>query len=158
MPYIALTKSELEEVFGIGIITPLEGTDEYFCLNVDHLTFGKYSKMIAESNLRDDLDLATINYNPKRSRLGTFQVCQDDLALFNPQREYNTINEIVTKKHRTNNAWKKLTIPTKIPGHLAVTALLVEHVTKSNEDELKFSYNQVMSAVNKNAIEASRLV
>jgi hypothetical protein len=36
---------------------------------VNHLNLGKYSEMIATSKLRDDLDSAFTNYNPKTSRI-----------------------------------------------------------------------------------------
>ncbi len=37
--YLAYTGKVLEEIFGTGILTPLEESDDYFSLEVTHLTF-----------------------------------------------------------------------------------------------------------------------
>ena len=156
-----MTKAELEDLFGVGIITPLEQTDVYFSLNVDHLNLGKYSKMIADSNIRDDLDAVHVNYNPKRSRNPTFQIQEESIELFDPRREFNV--KCNQYDHKNHSAWTKMTIPTKLPGHLGVTALLVEHVNKTatsggNGEKFKYTYDQVINAVNKNDSKSKQLV
>jgi hypothetical protein len=48
-------------------LTPLESTDTVFQLDINHLNLSKYSSMIANSELRDDLDSFKTRYNPKGS-------------------------------------------------------------------------------------------
>ncbi len=55
----------MEKIFAGGFLTPLEHTDTVFQLDINHLNLAKYSSMIANSELRDDLDLAIARYNPK---------------------------------------------------------------------------------------------
>ena len=61
--------SILEEIFGNGFLIPLEDTDNYFHLDVNHLDLSKYTEMIVNSELRDDLDVVMAKYNPKKSRV-----------------------------------------------------------------------------------------
>lgn len=55
----------LEEIFGVGIMKPLEEMHEVFELKVDHLNLVKYTNMIAKSQIRDDLDVVMTKYNPE---------------------------------------------------------------------------------------------
>ena len=50
-------------------MTPLEDSDEFFSLEVNHLNLKKYSEMIANSTVRDDLDLISTNYSPKSGHI-----------------------------------------------------------------------------------------
>ncbi len=52
-----------KKITGSTKITPLENTDTVLQLDVNHLA--KNSSMIANTELRDDLDLAMARYNPK---------------------------------------------------------------------------------------------
>ncbi len=63
--WTAYTGVLLERIFGVGILTPIEDTDDCFDLKVDHLNLAKYTKMINESKLRDDLDKVFERYSPK---------------------------------------------------------------------------------------------
>ena len=67
--HTAFTGIYLEKIFGTGFLTPLEDTDVVFALDVNHLNLSKYTKMIANSELRDDLDLFMARYNPSSSHL-----------------------------------------------------------------------------------------
>lgn len=85
MNVIALTGIVLENVFGSGFLTPLENTDAVFNLEVNHLTLSKYTSMIAEANLRDDLDLVYTRYSPKKNHL-LIGLPKFDNKLFDPNK------------------------------------------------------------------------
>ena len=72
----------VEDIFGVGILTPLEDTHESFSLEVDHLNLSKYTEMIATSELRDDLDLVMAQYNPKSLKVSVFRSEYFDISLF----------------------------------------------------------------------------
>jgi hypothetical protein len=73
----------LEEIFGEGFLCPLEETDHFFNLDVNHLNLTKYSSMIANAQLHDDLDLVDVRYNPKSSRI-QIETPHQDVDTFNP--------------------------------------------------------------------------
>ncbi|RNA21147.1 hypothetical protein BpHYR1_011891 [Brachionus plicatilis] len=60
-----LAEIELETLFGKGFLCPLEETDYYFSLSIDHLNLAKYTDMLASSEIRDDLEKVNIKYTPK---------------------------------------------------------------------------------------------
>lgn len=78
------TRKYLETMFGFGFLTPLEDTDTVFKLDINHLNLEKYSEMIISSNLRDDLDEVTIQYNPN----------SESLQIESPYLEFNLFDPI----------------------------------------------------------------
>jgi hypothetical protein len=114
--------------------------------------------MIADSELRDDLDLVHLSYNPVKSQI-CIQPVEDNVTLFNPKTEFNN-QSIPFQNYSAPDAqvWKKLTIPTKLPSHLAVTAILVDHLNKKDGNEFKYTVDQVLDAINKNEKKAKELV
>ncbi len=59
----------LEKIFGAGILVPIEDSDDYFNLEINHLNLERYAEMIAKSELKDDLDDLRTRYNPQAKNL-----------------------------------------------------------------------------------------
>ncbi len=59
----------LEKIFGAGILVPIEESDDYFNLEINHLNLERYAEMIAKSELKDDLDDLRTRYNPQAKNL-----------------------------------------------------------------------------------------
>ncbi len=74
---------KLEKIFGKGFLQPLEETDNFFHLEIEHLDLKKYSLMIANSELRDDLDLAATVYDPEVDSVA-IKMPEIDTAAFYP--------------------------------------------------------------------------
>lgn len=91
----------VEEIFGAGILTPLEDTHESFNLEVDHLNLSKYTEMIATSELRDDLDLVMINYKPDSNHVSV-RIPEEKCSLFQASSIYYDLNtvSVATLDHR----------------------------------------------------------
>ncbi len=85
---------KLEEIFGKGFLQPLEETDNYFHLEIKHLDLKKYSSMIANSELRDDLDAVTTIYNPKLSGIIAIKMPEIKADWFYPLFGYVFTNYI----------------------------------------------------------------
>lgn len=111
--------------------------------------------MIADANIRDDLDAEQINYRPKRSRKAPVQLQEDSLGLFSPETEFNNKMTFYSWNISEKNTWHKLTVPTKLPQHLALTAMLVD---KKSDENFKYTSDQVINAVNRNQREVDVLV
>jgi hypothetical protein len=93
----AMSGIVLEKIFGTGILTPLEETDDCFNLSVNHLNLGKYSKMIQKSDLRDDLDAMDSNYNPSRNRIIVDMPSSLSINYFDPNSEFNPSSNLISK-------------------------------------------------------------
>jgi hypothetical protein len=127
------TGSILEKVFSVGILTPLESTDKYFSIEVNHLNLSKYTEMIANSELRDDLDAYFIKYNPKRNNI-SFEI--PDINL----------DELVNNKYVVNNfsdVASNSRLNVELPDHLAITSVIVYNnmrMKSSNQDKEIIKY------------------
>jgi hypothetical protein len=82
----------LEKIFDVGILTPLEETDNYFKLKVDHLNLSKYTSMIMKSELRDDLEKTKEIYNPVKEHIEV-SLPKINLGTFENQIEH-TVSDI----------------------------------------------------------------
>lgn len=132
----------------MGIITPLEQTDCYFSLTIDHLNLAKYSKMIADSEIRDDLDSVYKNYNPKEAKIRVQDV-SETTSIFDANYEFNS----QLNYPKSANLLSKITIPTKLPSHLAITTILVNNrLNAENAIDYK-SFDNLLVAVNRNTTE-----
>jgi hypothetical protein len=78
----------LEEIFHTGFLIPLEDTDNFFNLDVNHLNLTKYTSMMANSELRDDLDLVMARYNPKSGRI-QISIPRESPEIFDPKANYS---------------------------------------------------------------------
>jgi hypothetical protein len=123
----------LEKVFSVGILTPLENTDKYFSIEVNHLNLSKYTEMIANSELRDDLDAYFIKYNPKRNNIsfGLPEVNFDDLVN----------NKYVVNDY--SDAASNSRLKVELPDHLAITGVIVynnmrKKLTNQDNDIIKY--------------------
>ncbi|CAF3352002.1 unnamed protein product [Rotaria socialis] len=65
--WFGLTSKLLQELFCRDFLTPLEQTDVFYSLKVDHLTLSKYAHMIHSADVHDDLDVVTSVYLPESS-------------------------------------------------------------------------------------------
>ncbi|CAF2071959.1 unnamed protein product, partial [Rotaria magnacalcarata] len=63
--WLSLASKLLQELFCRDFLTPLEQTDVFYSLKVDHSTVSKYAHMIHSASLHDDLDVATSIYLPE---------------------------------------------------------------------------------------------
>ncbi|CAF1617114.1 unnamed protein product, partial [Didymodactylos carnosus] len=63
--WLGLASKLLQELFCKEFLTPLEQTDAFYSLEVDHLNLSKYAQMIDEANIHDDLDVVTSVYLPE---------------------------------------------------------------------------------------------
>ena len=61
-----MSEKYLEKLYGAGILLPIENVDLVFSLEVDHLNLSKYTSMIANSEMRDDLDKVNVLHKPER--------------------------------------------------------------------------------------------
>lgn len=82
----------MEKIFGTGFLIPIEKTDVFFRLDVNHLDLTKYTNMIAQSDLRDDLDLVMARYNPKSSHF-VISMPQFDTSVFDAQNSHSSIDD-----------------------------------------------------------------
>ncbi|CAF0965041.1 unnamed protein product [Rotaria magnacalcarata] len=65
--WFGLTSKLLQDLFCRDFLTPLEQTDVFYSLKVDHLTLSKYAHMIHSADIHDDLDVVTSVYLPESS-------------------------------------------------------------------------------------------
>jgi hypothetical protein len=77
----------LEDIFGDGILTPIEDTDVYFSLHVNHLDLTRYTEMIAKAEPRDDFDSIKLDYKPESKFLNIVEPNQE-MKIFNPSYDY----------------------------------------------------------------------
>jgi hypothetical protein len=102
--WTALTGYVLENLFGSGILTPLEETfEDSFNLEVDHLNLLKYSQMIANSEIRDDLDVVITNYTLDKESV-SISIPEISNLMFKPNENYlnlypNRYNIIFKKQY-----------------------------------------------------------
>ena len=136
----------MEKVFSVGILTPLESTDKYFSIEVNHLNLSKYTEMIANSELRDDLDAYFIKYNPKRNNI-SFTVPEIHLEeLINNKYDINLFSDAASNS--------KLTV--QLPDHLAITNVIVynnmkKKLSNQNNDIIKYkSFSIIRNAYERN--------
>lgn len=122
--WISFSGSVLEKIFSIGIMTPLEKTDLYFSLKVDHLNLAKYTEMISTSNLRDDLESYFVNYNPKKNNL-SFDMPQLAIQTFNPVHYHLNYSEIQNKSQ----------LKVELPSNLAIVAVIVYNNQKDDKHQ-----------------------
>lgn len=78
----------LEDIFGEGILTPIEETDIYFSLDVNHLNLTRYTEMIAKAEPRDDLDSFRQDYKPESKFLNITEP-REEPKLFDPSYDYS---------------------------------------------------------------------
>lgn len=99
--WFGLTSKLLQQIFCHDFLTPLEQTDVYYSLQVEHLTLSKYARMINSADLRDDLDVVTSVYLPETSY--TIQQPAFDQQIFNPNERILDISTNYSEKRRFKN-------------------------------------------------------
>jgi len=106
----------LEEIFGTGILVPVEESDDYFNLEIKHLNLEKYAEMIANSKLNDDLDDLNTRYFPKSESLD-IKIPENNMGMFlvfsSPGTQYDKSSNYVVNFH----------LPPCIPSKLAFFVL-----------------------------------
>ncbi|CAF4348928.1 unnamed protein product, partial [Adineta steineri] len=93
-----LTSKLLQDLFCRDFLTPLEQTDVFYSLKVDHITLSKYAHMIDSANLHDDLDVVTSVYLPETS----FTISQPsfDQQILNPNEAILNLSTNYSEKRR----------------------------------------------------------
>ncbi|CAF0780260.1 unnamed protein product [Adineta ricciae] len=96
--WFGLTSKLLQELFCRDFLTPLEQTDVFYSLKVDHITVSKYAHMINSANIHDDLDVVTSVYLPETS----FTIYQPsfDQQILNPNERVLDISTNYSGKRR----------------------------------------------------------
>ncbi|XP_059139647.1 uncharacterized protein LOC131927817 [Physella acuta] len=76
---------KLKEIFASSFMVPLEETDNYFQLKVNHMNMKRYTEMLSSSNFHDDLDLVVELHTPE----GDVNVLppQLDVVCFDPAQQ-----------------------------------------------------------------------
>jgi len=123
----------LEAIFGDGILVPLEETHDFFNLEIDHLNLNKYTAMIANSEIRDDLDLAKIKYSPKSESV-SINIPECDLSMFSTKNEY--LSFVPERTGLTSN----LSIPTSLPESTALVAVITYNQGKEANQKIKYNF------------------
>ncbi|CAF3538364.1 unnamed protein product [Adineta steineri] len=96
--WFGLTSKLLQDLFCRDFLTPLEQTDVFYSLKVDHITLSKYAHMIDSANLHDDLDVVTSVYLPETS----FTISQPsfDQQILNPNEAILNLSTNYSEKRR----------------------------------------------------------
>jgi hypothetical protein len=115
-------------------LTPLEDSDEFFSLEVNHLNLLKYSEMISHSEMRDDLDLVNTNYNPICGHI-SINMPNIDKELFSPQFQvYLGLQKA------------ELSMPPRLPSAVII-AVHVFNKDKKNQDRIELGQD-IESVIN----------
>ena len=125
----------LEDIFGAGILSPLEESHDVFNLKVDHLNLGKYTSMIADSQLRDDLDVVLTTYAPEKKNFGVNIPEGSFESVFHPANRVG---------YRSNNP-EKYPQSTRLddsfmPGDLSLIAVMVHNANVSDDQKIEFKH------------------
>ncbi|CAF0762309.1 unnamed protein product [Rotaria sp. Silwood1] len=96
--WFGLTSKLLQQLFCRDFLTPLEQTDVFYSLQVDHLTLSKYAHMIHSASLHDDLDVVTSVYLPETSY--TIHYPSFNQGIFNPNERILDISTNYSEKRR----------------------------------------------------------
>lgn len=142
--WTGLTGRILEEIFGVGIMKPLEAMHEVFDLKVDHLNLIKYTKMINESNIRDDLEKVEEKYRPEVEKVRVEIHEQSVMETFNVKKEMKSTDFLALGKKLQNNrltrlkASQEMFIPSHLPGISASVAALTYNQTTVNEMKIEY--------------------
>ncbi|UJR35359.1 hypothetical protein I4U23_028116 [Adineta vaga] len=99
--WFGLTSKLLQELFCRDFLTPLEQTDIFYSLKVDHITLSKYAHMIHSANLHDDLDVVTSVYLPET--IYTIHHPSFDQNILDPTRRILDISTNYSGKRRTKS-------------------------------------------------------
>ena len=140
---------KLETIFGEGILTPLEESHNFFNLEVNHLNLKKYTKMIADSKLRDDLDLVRTDYKPKSEYLSV-ELPRRGILMF---EHLNDTARFLVSRSQTYELAANLSNPLSLPRNTAlVTIITNNHANLNKEDKIiKFeSLNLLNKRINEN--------
>ncbi|CAF1139101.1 unnamed protein product [Rotaria sordida] len=96
--WFGLASKLLQALFCRDFLTPLEQTDVFYSLQVDHITLSKYAHMIHSANLHDDLDAVTSVYLPETSY--SIHYPSFDQDIFNPNKHIFDISTNYSGKYR----------------------------------------------------------
>ncbi|XP_062594006.1 uncharacterized protein LOC134255480 isoform X1 [Saccostrea cucullata] len=144
-----LVSKKFSEIFSKAFLIPLDESDNFFRLEVNHLNLGRYTSMLSSGNYRDDLDLVTEIHSPNAMPFGKWDVVARapslDLNYFDPNKViiYTTRYKLSRsrskpwKPKRRSVTFDQLQIPLPLP-HPAVIALSIynrEHEQSPNNLE-----------------------
>ena len=130
---------KLETIFGNGILTPLEESHNFFNLEVNHLNLKKYTKMIADSKLRDDLDSVRTDYKPKSEYL-LVDLPHRGLAMFEHRNESA---RFVLPYNQRDELTENLSKPLILPRNTALVASITNNHANLDKEEKKIKYQSL---------------
>ncbi|XP_067672611.1 uncharacterized protein [Haliotis asinina] len=121
---------KLAMVFSKPFLLPLEETDNYFELKVDHIDLSRYVNMLATAEFSDDLDLITEVHTPTSDI--TVKAPTLDSGYFNPSQKLIHTTRFGTPRDKScpwkavyeHKVFDKLEIPLPIP-HPANIAIAI---------------------------------
>lgn len=141
--WTTFTGTILEEIFGSGILTPLEETHNYFSLKVDHLNLEKYTRMIADTELRDDLDKVHTVYQPKRGHVPIDLPQSLEIYKFHATAQSNpSYQRDPLSRKRRPQLNSNLTNPTTLPEDACLVAVIT-HNYQNLEPYIDYTFARV---------------
>lgn len=125
----------LEDIFGAGILSPLEESHDVFNLKVDHLDLGKYTRMIADSQLRDDLDVVLATYAPEKK----------NFAVHIPEESYESVFSPANRVGYRSNYPDRYPQSTRLedsfmPSDLSVIAIIAHNANASDDRKIDYKH------------------
>ena len=116
----------LESIFGAGVLKPIEEIDDVFDLKVDHLNLGKYARMVAESELRDDLDVV----------LGRYVAEREHVTVDIPEKSYGAVFEPARVGYRCELITKREA--SFLPDNLLAVTVMTHNASASGDQQIEW--------------------
>ena len=132
----------------------MEETHCYFSLDVNHLNLEKYARMIAESELRDDLDCVLAKYNPQRGHTPIPLPGEENLQLLSLDAQLNVCYS-EDPEYRKNILNSNISIPTSVLKDPALIALITR---RHRNTEPQVPFEKIESIRRKETTEREELV
>ncbi|KAH9503986.1 hypothetical protein Btru_067491 [Bulinus truncatus] len=82
-----LAAKKLKEIFASTFLVPLEETDNYFHLKVNHMNIKRYAEMLSSANFHDDLDMVVEVHTPEGEVTG--QPPFLEVGYFDPSQKHH---------------------------------------------------------------------